>query len=223
MAYGVYIDEVLLPVAPPKLSMKINNQNKTINLINTGEVNILKLPGLTDVELDARLPNTVYPFAVYENGFQPAEYYLEHFEVLKVEKQVFQFIVFRQLPNGEVLFDTNLKVSLEDYTIKEDAGDGFDVIVSLKLKQYRSYGTKKVKVTQNKDTGKTKVEKKKSRPAKKVKAQIYTVKKGDCLWNIAKKFYGDGSKWKKIYDANKGNIKNPNLIYPGQKFKIPAK
>ena len=53
--------------------------------------------------------------------------------------------------------------------------------------------------------------------------RTYTVKKGDCLWNIAKAFYGSGSQWRKIYDANRGVIGgNPNLIYPGQVFTIPA-
>lgn len=53
-------------------------------------------------------------------------------------------------------------------------------------------------------------------------AKTYTVKKGDCLWTIAKKFYGSGADYKKIYEANKDTIgKNPNLIYPGQTFTIP--
>lgn len=51
--------------------------------------------------------------------------------------------------------------------------------------------------------------------------RTYTVKKGDCLWNIAKKYYGDGSKYKKIYDANTKKIADPNLIYVGQVFVIP--
>ena len=51
----------------------------------------------------------------------------------------------------------------------------------------------------------------------------YTVVKGDCLWNIAKKFYGSGSKYTIIYNANQGVIGgNPNLIYPGQVLTIPA-
>ena len=50
----------------------------------------------------------------------------------------------------------------------------------------------------------------------------YTVVAGDCLWNIAKKYYGDGSQYTKIYEANKGTIgSNPNLIKPGQKLVIP--
>lgn len=53
------------------------------------------------------------------------------------------------------------------------------------------------------------------------KTKSYTVKKGDCLWNIAKKYYGNGAQYTKIYNANKGKIKNPNLIYPGQVLTIP--
>lgn len=49
----------------------------------------------------------------------------------------------------------------------------------------------------------------------------YTVKKGDTLWAIAKAFYGNGSQFNKIYEANKDKIKNPNLIYPDQVFLIP--
>jgi LysM repeat protein len=50
----------------------------------------------------------------------------------------------------------------------------------------------------------------------------YTVVKGDTLWAIAKRFYGSGSKWGTIYEANKAVIgSNPNLIIPGQTLVIP--
>jgi nucleoid-associated protein YgaU len=53
--------------------------------------------------------------------------------------------------------------------------------------------------------------------------ETYVVKKGDCLWAIAKKknIYNDPFLWPVIFDANKGKIKKANLIYPGQKLKIP--
>lgn len=51
--------------------------------------------------------------------------------------------------------------------------------------------------------------------------RTYTVKKGDCLWNIAKQFYGSGADYTKIYDANTNQVVNPNLIYPGQVLIIP--
>jgi nucleoid-associated protein YgaU len=52
--------------------------------------------------------------------------------------------------------------------------------------------------------------------------QQYTVVKGDSLSKIAKRVYGDAQQWRKIYEANRDQIKNPDLIYPGQTFTIPA-
>ena len=49
----------------------------------------------------------------------------------------------------------------------------------------------------------------------------YTIVKGDNLSKIAKKFYGDANKYKIIFDANREVIKDANLIYPGQKIRIP--
>jgi len=52
-------------------------------------------------------------------------------------------------------------------------------------------------------------------------ARTYTVVAGDNLSKIAKNFYGDANKWKKIFEANRDIIKNPDLIKPGQTLKIP--
>ncbi len=49
----------------------------------------------------------------------------------------------------------------------------------------------------------------------------YTVKSGDCLWKIAVKYYGKSNMWPLIYTANKDKIKDPDLIFPGQKLVIP--
>ena len=49
----------------------------------------------------------------------------------------------------------------------------------------------------------------------------YTVQKGDSLSKIAKREYGDAQQWRKIYEANRDLIANPDLIYPGQVFRIP--
>jgi nucleoid-associated protein YgaU len=52
---------------------------------------------------------------------------------------------------------------------------------------------------------------------------MYTVVKGDHLWGIAKKqeHYGNGFAWPVIYQANRDQIKDPDLIYPAQVFKVP--
>ena len=225
MAYYFYLGNVLLPIPPKKLELKISNQNKTYDLMNYSEINILKSPGLTSIEFDILLPNVKYPFATYKNNFQNAKYFLGILENLKVNKSAFQFIVIRKFPNGTGIFDTNIKVSLEDYTITDSTDEGFDTTVKIKLKQYREYSTKTVKVTikQYKPPVVTRtVTTNNTAAASKPSGQNYTVKSGDCLWNIAKKFYGNGSQYTKIYNANKDKIKNPNLIYPNQVLWIPA-
>lgn len=68
-------------------------------------------------------------------------------------------------------------------------------------------------------------------PAPKPRLRYYTVQRGDNLWNIAKRYYGSGIYWPKIYYANRANsirldrtvgfIRNPNLIYPGWRLIIP--
>jgi len=51
--------------------------------------------------------------------------------------------------------------------------------------------------------------------------RAYTVKKGDSLSKIAKREYGDAQQWRRIYEANRDTIKDPDLIYPGQVVRIP--
>lgn len=59
-------------------------------------------------------------------------------------------------------------------------------------------------------------------PAGEAVTRTYTVVGGDSLSKIAKKIYGDAGRWKEIFEANKDQIKNPDLIHPGQVLKIPG-
>jgi uncharacterized protein YidB (DUF937 family) len=52
--------------------------------------------------------------------------------------------------------------------------------------------------------------------------QVYTVASGDSLSKIAKRFYGDANQWRRIFDANRDQLENPDLIHPGQELKIPT-
>ncbi len=52
-------------------------------------------------------------------------------------------------------------------------------------------------------------------------ATSYTVQSGDTLWKISKEFYGEGSQYMKIFEANQDILKNPDHILPGQKLVIP--
>ena len=59
-------------------------------------------------------------------------------------------------------------------------------------------------------------------PAAVVEVQYYEIQSGDTLSAIAKKFYGKASDYPRIFEANREVIKDANLIYPGQKIRIPA-
>ena len=54
-------------------------------------------------------------------------------------------------------------------------------------------------------------------------AAAYTVLPGDSLWRIAARddVYGQGARWKRLYEANQNRIRNPDRIYPGQEIQIP--
>lgn len=222
MAYKMYIDGALMPITPSKVKVKINNQNKTLTLISGEEINILKEAKLTDVSFDVVLPQVPYPFT--NGGAQGASYYLSLFERLKKSKTPFQWILSRSRPDGATLCYSNLTVGLEDYQITDDAKEGFDLTVSVKLKQYRAFGTKTVQITPSpapSQPATATVQEPPRETTSAPKAANYTVKSGDCLWNIAKKQLGDGSRWKEIYELNKDKIKNPNLIYSGQSLTMP--
>jgi len=51
--------------------------------------------------------------------------------------------------------------------------------------------------------------------------QTYVVKPGDSLSKIAQQVYGNINDWRKIYDANRDIINDPDLIHPGQTLRLP--
>lgn len=60
-----------------------------------------------------------------------------------------------------------------------------------------------------------------STPTATVKVEYYEIASGDTLSGISKKYYGDSSKYMKIFEANREVIKDPDKIYVGQKIRIP--
>ena len=216
--YNCSIDNVRLPVAPSKITRKINTKSKTVDLMDLGEINILKGTGLTDISFEVLLPSVKYPFAVYEDGFKEPLYYLELFKKLVKDKKPFIFEVDSLTPSGYSLFMTRMEVTLESYSIIEDSSNGMDIVVSIDLKEYKRYTTQTLKMQEpSSDDEKPKFVIGAERPAKEP-LKSYTVVSGDTLWAICKKHLGDGSKYKEIATLN--NIKNPDLIFPGQVLRL---
>lgn len=145
--YELYLDSVLMPVTPEKIQWKYKGGNKTLNLINEGEVNQIKKGQLTEVSFDLLLPAQPYSFACYKDGnFLEPKYFLLHLEKLREKKKPFTLRLLRQDPRGKGLFDSSMQATLEDYTVTEDAKEGLDIKVSVELKQHRAYGVTRLTV-----------------------------------------------------------------------------
>ena len=232
--YECYLGGILMPITPAKFSVKIKGKNSTVTLLNGNEINILKSPGLSELTVPL-----VFPML---SSDKPADYYIELLGKLKTEKKPTQFKLLRSTPDGIPLFDTDMKVSVEDYTLSEDATKGLDISVDVKLKQYRDYGTKTAVVeevpasagttassdTNNSSSATDSAEKSTSVTVTKDRdsstapsATTYTVQRGDTLWAIAKKYLKDGSKYNLILEANKDVISAPHLIRVGDVLTIP--
>lgn len=245
-------DNVLtFPITPGELTIKVGSRNETITLMNDGDINILKSPSLTEIEFEARFPMRQYPYA---REFVEFQTYWDTFRELKEKRKSFRFIVSRQVQIPTITtgpqandseptmtslprWDTNILVSLESVEFKESYDEGDDVIVSFSLKQYRPFSVIKYEpvVKNPANDGGSPAQNPREGDNNSDDTKTHTVKSGDCLWNIAKKYYGSGSLYTKIYNANKSAIEadakkhgkasssNGHWIWPGLKLTIPPK
>lgn len=215
--YIIYLDTILLPVTPEKVSVKVGDKNNTIELASGVEHTFIKKSALREISFQCLLPNQKYSFAQYYYNYEPAKVFVEKLIKLKNDKKAFQFLfnrVFDEKNKGNRNHSENIKVVIRDLEFTEEHGNGRDVMVSISLKEVDDSKTK----VEGKNGAKTRETSNAPTPTANT---TYTVKKGDSLWTIAKQFYGDGNKYKKIVDANKSKIKDPNKIQVGMVLTIP--
>lgn len=214
MSYEVRLAEVLLPITPSKIDISINGNNKTINLINEGEINILKQSGLKTISFEFLIPANKYSFAVYDSFFRSTEYYLERLSTFKDIFQPIRFTIIRRFNNGKIIFNTDMDVAIESYSIINDYQDGLDTRININLKEFKKIRTKELNETEK---GLYVTNKRDQKSIE--NNRTHTVVKNDTLYGIAKTYYGDGSLYKNIAESN--NITNPNFLKIGQVISIP--
>lgn len=224
MNYKMYLginngeEGFILPVLPEKIEFEEDGDNKTFDIINLGEINTINNPKLTKISFESFFPKYKQPYVSSEQLFEP-NFYINKIREWREKKHKIRFIFV-----GSPL-EVNDLFTIENFKISENGGEVGDIYYSIDLKRYKSYGAKKVVIVKPQNNNATKnvakVNKKPPRPVEKPKVKTHTVVRGDTLWHIAKRYLGNGARWKEIYNLNKDKIKNPNLIYPGQIFKIP--
>ncbi|AJO17678.1 MULTISPECIES: LysM peptidoglycan-binding domain-containing protein [Bacillus] len=204
-------EKLRLPVLPEQLDVSNNLANESVKVSKFGEVTFINEPGAKTISFSSHFPKKYSPLAEYKGFLSPENAILKIEKWMKAKKPV-QFLV-----TGTKI---NFTCSIENFSHREGEKDIGDRDFDLTLKEYQTASPRKIK--QKKKT-------KKKRPSKPA-PKMYTVKKGDTLWYIAGRFYGNSQEWRKIWNANKQamikrskrNIKQPgHWIFPGQKLKIP--
>ncbi|HBF9159668.1 TPA: LysM peptidoglycan-binding domain-containing protein [Clostridioides difficile] len=202
-------DAFRFPVFPSSFEINGNINTNTSNVLKLGEIIVCGGVGLRTTEVTSFFPSQEYHFCNYKGFPQPYDC------VEKLKKWMEQGLILRY-----IITETNINMEVIIENFKHGKQDGTnDVYFTLSLKEYKriqipsinsSDGkievVKNVPVTKGFETGKQKTHK---------------VVKGDSLWSLAKKYYGNGDLWKKIYDANKKLIKNPDTIKDGWVLIIP--
>lgn len=176
---------------------------ETIHLDQMGDLAIPTTKKLCAQPLEFLLPAKRYPFCTPGAETNPY-YYLEQLEKRCDGKSVQRYIVTGTPINAQVI------IRSVDYTEPDGTGD---LTCTVQIQEYRApeaipAETSETQVGAARAVGNV------------PEVRTYTVVKGDCLWSIARRFYGDGSLCYRLATAN--NIPNANIIYPGQVLTLPA-
>ena len=221
--YAIFFDydgtTLRLPTNPDEIKVSSTQSIEKYEVLSLGQIAIPTYMELKEYSFDCELPGIQYNYVEVKEEFKDASFYIDTFKKWRELLVPIRFIAGRVLENDELYGDEiNSLILMEDFSISEKAGEEGDKYASFKLLEYREFGKAEAKEV-DESTGK--IKKKSTNEVNPKNTGTYVVVSGDNLWNIAKRYYGNGALYTKIYNANKDKIKNPALIYPGQKLVIP--
>ena len=218
MSYSVYFKygskKYKLPVNPEEIKRSRELNIETYQVLEEGQVSIPSYCALEEFSFEAEFPSQDVNYM--EPGTEAeADYYEKMFRKAQKNKKPIRFIA-----SNDISDDISVKVLVKSVDIVEKAGEEGDKYIELTLMEYKGAGKRYVAIQTPDATVKQEETPLAENPAVTAN-KTHTVQSGDTLWEIAKKYYGNGSQYQKIVSANP-SIKNPNLIYPGQVFTIPS-
>ena len=203
-----------LPVLPSEFERLTSASFNESKIIGLGEVATFGVNGLSRITLSSFFPAKKYTFNQYPNIQKP----YDSIGILKNWKN--KGIVVRLIMTGT---DINQEMMITDLNYGEQDSTG-DVYYTINLVEHRNVTIPKI------DTKKpTNQDNKTDRPTDNknnttTTQKTHKVVKGDCLWDIAHRFYGKGKDYPKIKNANSTkypSLKKNNIIYVGWELVIP--
>lgn len=202
-----------IPVLPAKLNVSSPGKNERVTVLELGEVLLLRKKGLRILSWESFFPVSKAPYTVGQ--IRDPVSIVQAIQKARDQKSPVRFLI-----TGTDL-DCNLRMGIDSFEYEERSGELGDLYYTIKLYEWKDISPKRIVLPEKKEEpAKTQEPERPGKPEQ--TSKTYTVKPGDCLWNITKAIYGKGSDYTKIYNANKGVIgSNPNLIYAGQVFTIP--
>lgn len=200
----IYLDtesgsELIMPVTPSGYQTETAREAESLDMAYYSRVNLPGLKAPYELSETYLLPAGAYPFG----GDADAQHYLDWLIKRCEDGTVCRYIVSGTNVNDAILI-TNVRYGEQDGTN--------DVYVTVTRRQYVELQTEITVDTQNLRRSSDTKENTGSE-------QSYTVKNGDCLWDICRNYYGDGSLCYKLAAYN--SIANANLIYTGQTLRLP--
>lgn len=205
-------EKIRFPVLPESFSVKNGSMNKSVTISGLGEIVIKQDRPALIISFSCFFPATPFPGVQFTNLTAP-ETLKEKITGWKNSDKPAHFLI-----TGTGI---NMHCTIEDFPCAEDGGDVGTLHYTLVLKEYREVSARQVKV----EVSTKKASLPPATPTRtdnRVKEKTHTVVKGDCLWNIAAKHLGSGSRYPEIVALNPDKIKNSNLIYAGQVLKLPT-
>ena len=209
ITYNAEREKLRIPVLPEKFNVSIGSNNASVDVAELGEIVVKQSRAAYQFSFSSFFPTTRFP-GVSSTALTPP---------LTCVEKIKSWINGKK-PVHLIITDVGVDVfcTIEKFSYYEEGGDVGTIHYDLAFKEYREVTLRQVTVENETAT----VEQTETRVDNTTTPKTYTVKAGDCLWNIAKSCYGNGADYTKIYEANKGVVgSNPNLIYPGQVLTIP--